>query len=233
MPIYYIFPICVGLFFLVYFLIILPKIKGKADKTYATQMEENYLKFKGNEQKHRNEYAQNSEYIKHIAVSIPDEPIRGVVSCMERREFKDVVRQVGVNIAGKVVGKVTGFGFKEVDNYDNYYLLITEKHLYYLHYDGNGDCIEKLSFYLDLIENFVVGNANSKDMLQYNATLGSSKRINFTYDGKKRQFFYYQVLLPHPLAQVKKYFKNNELASVNYLFVEPFKDFIKKYSKNI
>lgn len=219
-------PIVFIALFMVYSYVIVPKMNasyeakiGKASGDFAQQIA-------GRETETKAQFIQDNEHIKPIAFQINEQDIIAVISCQEKRETKDFLRQQAVNMAGRALGKLTGVGVKEVDNTEHYYLALTNNKLHYLHYAENGQCKEHLSFDRSRMNNIEVGKITSADMLKNNAHAGDTERFSFESGDTQYKFFFYDKMYAHPLA------KNHNLADVakvNYLFAKPFLAFVQPY----
>jgi len=219
-------PIVFVILFMVYSYVIVPKMNanyeakiGKASGDFAQQIV-------GREAETKAQFIQDNEHIKPIAFQINEQHIIAVISCQEKRETKDFLRQQAVNMAGRALGKLTGVGIKEVDNTEHYYLALTNSKFHYLHYAENGQCKEHLSFERNLMSNLEVGKITSADMLKNNAHAGDTERLSFESGDTQYKFFFYDKMYAHPLA------KNHDLedvAKVNYLFAKPFLEFVQPY----
>lgn len=222
-------PIVFIVLFCIYQYVLLPKMNANHEEK-LTKVSDNFAQqIAGKETETKQQFIQENEHIKPIAFQINEQKIIGIISCQEKRETKDFIRQQAVNMAGKALGKLTGVGVKEVDNTEHYFLVLTDANLHYLHYSERGECKEHLSFEKSKLNNIEVGKITSADMLKNNAFAGETERLSFESGDTLYKFFFYDKLYAHPSV------KNNNLedvAKVNYLFAKPFLKYINPYRKN-
>jgi hypothetical protein len=217
-------PIVIVILFMVYNYVILPRMK----KNYENKAQELTVRFsdniRGKEEQTRKDYVRNNPYIKSIAQQVQHEDIEGIISCMEKRELKDFLRQQAINMAGSAVGRVAGIGFKETDNTEYYYLVLTKPFLHYLRFSENGECKEHLKFDRSWIQQLESGTVTSGDMLKNNAAAGESKRLSFVSNDTLYKFFFYNHFWGQPSVKSSRN-KEEEFAELNYLFATPFKTY--------
>lgn|GEM_PF-2836259 len=221
-------PIVLIVLVMVYQYALLPKMKAKHEEKLSRASDDFALQIAGKEAETKTMFIQSNEHIKPIVFQIQEQDIMGIISCQEKRETKDFLRQQAVNIAGKALGRLTGVGVREVDNTEHYFLVLTHAHLHYLHYSDRGDCKEHLSFERNGMENLAVGKITSADMLKNNAFVGETERLTFESGDTQYNFFFYDKMYAHPKAG-DKYSTMQEMSKVNYLFAKPFLAFVKQY----
>lgn len=180
----------------------------------------------GKEAEIKQQFIQNNEHVKPIAFQINNNKILGIVSCQEKRETKDFIRQQTINIAGKALGKLTGVGVKEVDNTEHYFLALTSDNLHYLHYSERGECKEHLSFERNNLNNIEVRKITSADMLKNSAYAGETERLSFESGETQYKFFFYDKFYAHPSRRDNRL---EDIAKINYLFAKPFLEFAQQY----
>lgn len=222
-------PIVVIALFMLYSFVIVPKMNASYEAKMNNASNDFAQQIAGNESEIKKQFIQENEHIKPIALQINDQAIIAVISCQEKRETKDFLRQQAVNMAGKALGKLTGIGVKEVDNTEFYYLALTDTNLHYLHYSERGQCKEHLSFQRANMTNLEVGKVTSADILKNNAYVGETERFSFESGDTQYKFFFYDKVYAHPSA--KKH-GLDDLAKVNYLFAKPFLTFLSPYRSN-
>lgn len=222
-------PVVIIALFMVYSFVIVPKMNASYEAKMNNASNDFAQQIAGNESEMKKQFIKENEHIKPIAMQINDQAIIAVISCQEKRETKDFLRQQAVNMAGKALGKLTGVGVKEVDNTEYYYLALTNNNLHYLHYSERGQCKEHLSFERNNMTNLEVGKVSSADMLKNNAYAGETERFSFENRDTQYKFFFYDKVYAHPLA--KKH-SLEDLAKVNYLFAKPFLEFFYQYKAN-
>jgi alkyl sulfatase BDS1-like metallo-beta-lactamase superfamily hydrolase len=176
---------------------------------------------RGREDELRSEYVKTNASVAPIAKQMNATSIEGIISCMEKRNLKDVARQTLTNVAGNAVGKLTGIGFKQTDNEEHYYLALTADKLHYLHFSEDGDCKEHLSFDRNRLENLESGKIAASEAVAAGGSMFGSLRLSFTYDGEQHKFFYFDKFFVHPSAEETGN-ADREFAEQNYLFAEPF-----------
>lgn len=222
-------PVIAIVLFMVYNYVIVPTIKKKEEAKNQSLMNDFSAEVNGQEREIRERFTRENSYIKPIADQI-GEPIQALISCMEKREMKDFLRQQAVAMAGKAVKGLTGFGFKEVDNTEYYYLALTDRNLHYLHYSLQGKCKEHLVFDGSKITDPEVGEVTAGETVKNNAAQGDSTRFGFVYDDTLYKFFFYDNVWGHPAGKSKRN-KDKEFAEINYLFAEPFKKYTDSLKK--
>lgn len=215
--------------FMVYSFVIAPKMNA----SYETKMNNAAADFAqqiiGRESEVKQQFIEENEHIKPIAFQINDRDIVAIISCQEKRETKDFIRQQAVNMAGRALGRLTGVGVKEVDNTEYYYLALTHNNLHYLHYSEKGQCKEHLSFERTRMSNLEVAKVTSADMLKNNAYVGTTERFSFESGDTEYKFFFYDEMYAHPTAKADDI---SDMAKVNYLFAKPFLNFLNLYRIN-
>lgn len=222
-------PIVVIALFMLYSFVIVPKMNASYEAKMNNAANNFAQQIAGRETETRAKFVQENEHIKPIAFQINEQDIIAVISCQEKRETKDFLRQQAVNMAGKALGKLTGIGVKEVDNTEHYYLALTNNKLHYLHYSERGQCKEHLSFQRSQMKNSEVGKVTSADMLKNNAYAGEAERLSFESGDTQYKFFFYDKVYAHPSA--KKH-GLDDMAQVNHLFAKPFLEFTAQYRSN-
>lgn len=222
-------PIGFIVLFMLYNFIVVPMMNTGHDKKLDNAVNNFATQIAGKETETKQQFIQNNEHIKPIALQIDEQEIIGIISCQEKRETKDFLRQAAVNMAGKALGKLTGVGVKEVDNTEHYFLALTPDNLHYLHYSERGKCKEHLSFDRDNMNNIEVGKITSADMLKNNAFAGETKRLSFEIGNTQYKFFFYDKMYAHPSSKKHSF---EDVAKVNYLFAKPFLEFTGQYKKN-
>lgn len=221
-------PIIVIVGFIVYQYVLLPKMNAKHEDKQARLVDEFAKKIAGKEAETKQEYIRTNPHIKPIVFQINDSDIIGIVSCQEKRDTGDLLRQNAVNLAGKAVGKLTGVRVREVDNTEDYYLVLTDKNIHYVHFNDNARCKEHLVFSRNEISRPESGEVSAGDALKNNAYQGETKRVSFDYDGKTYKFFVYDQFYAFPNAENDTW---EDLAGVNYLFATPFNKFVEKIAR--
>lgn len=215
--------------FIVYQYVIVPKLNKQHEDKMKAATGEFLQSIRGKEAETKQQFIQNNEHIRPIVAKINEQDIEGIISCQEKREVKDFIRQQAINAAGKALGKITGVRVKEVDNTESYFLVLTNENLHYLHFSDSGSCKEHLSFQRNNLNNMEVGKITSADMTKNNAFVGDTQRLSFENEDTQYKFFFYDKIYAHPSA------RNNsvkEMAAINELFAKPFLDFTKQYRAN-
>ena len=210
----------------VYLKIILPKMNEKAEAKQKSVDDNVISQLSGHEDEEKARMLKSNDTISLIASVMNEDPTEGIVSCMERRDLKDVARQGLTNVAGKAVGKLTGIGFKQKDNEENYYLALNPDRLHYLHFTDEGECREHLSFDRNRMEYLETGKVTSGEAAMLAADLFESNRLGFTYEGDTYKFFYYEKcysLFTDDDDDDEE--ADKEYAKQNFLFAEPFLKF--------
>lgn len=223
-------PIAIIVLFMLYSYVIVPRMNAKYEEKIGKASNDFAQQIAGNETETKKQFIQNNEHVSPIAIQINEQDIIAIISCQEKRETKDFLRQQAVNIAGKALGKLTGVGVKEVDNTEHYYMALTKDNLHYLHYSERGQCKEHLSFERNLMNNLEVGKITSADMLKNNAYAGETERLSFEIGDTQYKFFFYDKIYAHPAAYEKHSLE--DVAKVNYLFAKPFLTFVEQYRAN-
>ena len=210
----------------VYLKIILPKMNEKAEEKQEKLASNVISQMRGHEDEVRERLLKSSDTISLIASTMNGDRIEGLISCMERRDLKDVTRQGLTNVAGKAVGKLTGIGFKQKDNEENYYLAVNPERLHYLHFTDEGECREYLSFDRSRMEYLETGKVTTAEATMLSADMFESNRLSFTYDGVTYKFFYYEKFYSLNIDDDDDNEEaDKEFAEQNYLFAEPFMKF--------
>ena len=214
--------------YFVYTLVLLPKKNEKAEEKQKSLADNFISQISGREDEVRRQYAETNGSVSPIAKQAKEDTLDGIISCMERRDMKDVTRQVLTNVAGKAVGKLVGIGFKQVDNEEHYYLALSAERLHYLHFSESGTCKEHLVFDRTRMEQLESGKVTSAEAITNSADMFSTFRLSFTYEGVPYKFFYYDKFYDHPSAG-KVADEVKEFAERNYLFAEPFLRFAESF----
>ena len=210
--------------YVVYMKVILPKMNEKSAEKQEFFTGNFISQISGRENEVRSQYVKTNDSVSLIAKQMNEDTIEGITSCMERRDLKDVAKQVLTNVAGQAIGKLVGVGFKQTDNEEAYYLALTPDKLHYLHFSESGKCREHLSFDRNRMENLESGNVTSSEAMTVQADMFGTFRISFTYDGSPYKFFYYDKFYIHPSAKEVSD-EEQELAELTCLFAEPFLKF--------
>ena len=208
--------------FFVYSKVIIPKMNEKAEAKQKSLTDNFISQIRGREAEVKSQYVETNDSIRFITKQMKESAIEGIVSCMEKRNLKDVARQAMTNVAGKAVGKLVGIGFEQSDNEENYYLALCQDRLHYLHFSESGQCKEHLVFERNQMENVESGKVTATEATAAGGSMFASTRLGFTYDGTAYKFFYFNELYAHPSAEDTT---DEEFAALNYLFAEPFLKF--------
>ena len=215
--------LCVAGFF-VYNKIIIPKMNEKAEAKQKFLTENFISEIRGREAEIKSQYVETNGSVRFIVEQIEEDTIEGIVSCMERRDLKDVAKQALTNVAGKAVGKLIGIGFEQSDNEESYYLALSTDRLHYLHFSESGQCKEHLIFERNRMENLESGNITATEAAAAGGSMFASVRLGFTYDGTPYKFFYFDKFYGLPFVE-ESADEDKEFAALNYLFAEPFLKF--------
>jgi len=225
--------VCVGGFY-VYNKIILPKMSGKVEEKQKAASENAISQISGHEDEVKEQYLKTNNTVNLIASQMNEDTIEGIISCMERRNLKDVTRQALKNVAGKAVGQITGIGFKQTDNEEDYYLALSPDNLHYLHFSNEGECREHLIFDRNRMEYLETGKVTSAEATTLAADMFETKRLSFTYDGEEYKFFYFAKFycLTTDDDDDEEEISDKEFAELNLLFAEPFLKFAASVNRN-
>ena len=215
--------LCVAGYF-VYIKVIAPQMNEKAEEKQKSLTDDFASQIRGRENEVKSRFAETNDSVRFIAGQIDGETIEGIVSCMEKRDLKDVARQTMTNVAGKAVGKIVGVGFKQTDNEEDYYLALSADRLHYLHFAESGQCKEHLIFERNRMENLESGKMTATEAVAASGDMFSTMRLGFTYNGAPYKFFYYDKFYGHPSVR-EPADADKEFAERNYLFAEPFLKF--------
>ena len=215
--------LCVAGFF-VYSKIILPQMNEKAEAKQNSLTDNFILEIRGREAEVKSQYIKTNGSVRFIVKQIKEDTIEGIISCMEKRDLKDAAKQVLTNVAGKAVGKLVGVGFKQSDNEEDYYLVLSSDRLHYLHFSESGECREHLIFERNRMENLESGNITATEAAAAGGSMFASVRLGFTYDGTPYKFFYFDKFYGLPFVE-ESADEDKEFAALNYLFAEPFLKF--------
>jgi len=211
-----------------YIKIIMPKMNEKADERQKTVKGDVISQLSGREDEVRDAYLKTHGSVSLIANQMNEDTIEGIISCMERRNLKDVTRQALKNVAGKAVGQLVGIGFKQTDNDENYYLAFSPERLHYLHFSTEGECREHLLFDRNRLENPETGKVTSSEATTLAADMFETTRLSFTYEGETYKFFYFEKFynfVSDDDDDDDDKVSDKEFAELNYLFAEPFLKF--------
>ena len=210
--------------FFVYSKVILPQMNEKAEAKQKSLTENFISQIRGREAEVKSQYVETNAAVRFIVEQMQEDTIEGIVSCMERRDLKDAAKQALTNVAGNVVGKIVGVGFKQTDNEESYYLALTPDRLHYLHFSESGECREHLIFERSRVEYLESGKITATEAAAAGGSMFGSTRLGFTYDGTSYKFFYYEEFYRHPFVE-EPADEDKEFAALNYLFAEPFLKF--------
>lgn len=197
------------------------------EKAEAKQksLTENFIsQIRGREAEVKSQYVETNGTVCLIVEQMQEDTIEGIVSCMEKRDLKDVAKQALTNVAGNVVGKIVGVGFEQTDNEENYYLALTPDRLHYLRFSESGECEGHLIFERNRMENLESGKITATEAAAAGGSMFESTRFSFTYDGTSHKFFYYDEFYIHPSAEDSDD-EDKEFAALNHLFAKPFLEF--------
>lgn len=221
-------PITVIVLFSLYTYVFLPRIRKKHDAQHKANTDAFASSIKGQEDQTRKSFLANNSSIRPIVAHLHDDQIQCIISCMEFREMKDFTQQMLINLAAKVVARGAGSALRVDDNEDIYYLVLSQSKLYYLHFDNDGDLVRQMDFERNLMQHVEVGAVASKEMMVNAAIAIGSERLGFQYAHKEYKFFFYHQLYAHPKVDAAD---DTDLtySQINYLFAEPFKQFVAKY----
>ena len=215
--------LCIAGFF-VYTKIILPQMNEKEEAKQKSLTENFISQIRGREVEVKSQYVKTNASVRFITKQMQEDTIEGIVSCMERRDLKDVAKQALTNVAGNVVGKIAGVGFKQVDNEESYYLALTPDRLHYIHFSESGKCKEHLVFERSRMEYLESGKITATEAAAAGGSMFESDRLGFTYEGTSYKFFYFDKFYGHPSVE-ESADEDEEFAALNYLFAEPFLKF--------
>ena len=219
--------LCVAGYF-VYTKVIAPQMNEKSEEKQKSLTDNFVAQIRGRESEVKSQYAETNGSVRLIAAQMNEETIEGIVSCMEKLDFKDVTRQTITNVAGNAVGKMVGIGFKQTDNEEDYYLALSADRLHYLHFSESGECREHLIFERNRMENLESGKVTASEAVSTSGDMFSTKRLGFTYDGASYKFFYFDKFYGHPSVKDSAD-EDKVFAEQNYLFAEPFLKFASTF----
>ena len=217
-------PIACIVGYFVYLKVILPKMNAQSEEKQKAFTSNFISQVSGREDEVRSQYVKTNGSVKRIAKQMDADAIEGIVSCMEKRDLKDVAKQALTNVAGNIVGKFVGVGFKQTDNEEAYYLALTSDKLHYVHFSESGECREHLSFDRNQMRNLETGKVTSTEAMTVQADMFGTFRLSFEYEGTPYKFFYLDRCYIHPAAEEVPN-EEKEFAELNYLFAEPFLKF--------
>jgi hypothetical protein len=226
---YYVVPAIIAAVFILYVVFVLPKLQQKMAAQATEHMKDFENRIKGREEEEKQRILSDPDLFQPIGLRLSDEKVIGITSCMEKRDFKDVLKQGLINGVGRMVGKTVGIGFRRTDNTDAYYLILTDKQLHYMMFDEKV-CKHHLSFPLTNLADVKLENGGFKD--SYTGGQQGAKKLTFKLNGKEEKLYYYEHIVKLPdstlIAGLGK--ANNERAIVlGTLFLEPFKLGIESY----
>ena len=178
-------------FWIVYLLFILPKIK----KRHENKTEDIKNKLVGNESQERDKLLNDPQGLKLIVDQVAGENIIGIANCMEKRDMGNVLKDGALNATGKVLGKVTGVRVEKRNNLDVYFVVLTDTNLHYLVYD-EGTCDEHLTYDRSIMQNFRVEKAAMSASVK-GGGMGTDQ-LSFDYEGKNHAFFLYRLFANFP-----------------------------------
>ncbi len=170
----------------------------------------------------RKQALEDPTVFKPIADSIGGEAVKGITSCMEKRDFTDVAYQAMI----KVINKSMGSGYRHVDNYDAYFLVLTDRQLHYFAFDER-KCNTHLVFPLQDMQQFTITNTGATDNITGGNMAG--RKLSFIYKGETHRFYYFESIVKTP---DNRYFSfvdpaaNKERVKLTALFAKPFTDAI-------
>lgn len=223
-------PITVIILFLVFNYIILPKMNNKYEEKIQNLTDEFANQIRGKEDAYRHQFISSNKTISTMASAINSNDIIGVISCQQKMETKDVIRQEVINVARKTVGKMLNANIDSLeDNGQYYYLVLTPNTLNYLHYTLEGELVESLSFDRAEMQNIESGEITSADILKNKAAVGHAVRLSFGYGDSTFKFFYYDILAIFPTDHNNS---DEDVAKLNYLFAKPFIEFGESCKKH-
>jgi hypothetical protein len=221
-------PVALIVFFILYTFVLVPSINKKFDQKNNALTDAFALSIKGKEDETRKAFLAGSELVRPIIEHLQDDTVHSIISCMEYREMKDFKKQLAMNLAAKILTKGPGVAFREGDNEDIYYLVVSQSHFYYLQFDRAGDFVQQMRFEKYLMQNIEVGVVTSKEIMVNAAIAKDSERFCFQFANKEYKFFFYNRLYTHPKSKMIVD-KDVAHAQINYLFAEPFKLFVAPY----
>ncbi|MFD2967261.1 hypothetical protein [Sphingobacterium bambusae] len=217
----------IGLY-LVYQFVLLPKMNAGQERKLEANRQEFASRIAGREEAVKQQFIQDNEHLLPLVFQTDEQDIIGIISCQEKRETKDFLRQQAINMAGRALGKLTAVGVRELDNTEHYFLVLTPSNLHYLHYSEQGQCKEHIAFDRTKMTDMEVGKITSADMLKNSAFAGQTERLSFISEDTQYKFFFYDKLYAHPSAKDESF---ENIAEVNYLFAKPFLAFAEQYRR--
>lgn len=200
----------------------------KYSSKLADEQTAGYLESIGNNAAaERKKALEDPNAFKPVYDSLSAETITGITSCMEKRDFSDVAYQAMI----KTISKSMGSGYRQVDNYDAYFLVLTDKQLHYFVFDEKR-CELHTLFPLNEIQQFTVSNTNISDNLAGGNMVG--KKISFTQNGTAHKFYYFETIIKTPDNRWFSFTDtaaNKERIKLTALFAKPFTDAIEKMAQ--
>jgi hypothetical protein len=202
-------------------------VKKYAAGTTAQQTDE-YLAAAGqNAGTQQKEILNDPGLFKPVMDSVGGETITGIASCMEKRDFTDVAYQAMI----KVINKSMGSGYRQVDNYDAYFLVLTANQLHYFVYDEKR-CEKHLAFPLKEIQQLTISNTNAGDNITGGNMTG--KKLSFMHNGTAHKFYYFESIIKTPDNRWFSFINpeaNKERIKLTALLAKPFTDAINKMAQ--
>ncbi len=203
----------------------IPRMIKKYTARATEQQTADYLAKTGNNVAKEQEAAlKDSNLFKPVWDSISNETLTGITSCMEKRDFTDVAYQAAI----KVINKSMGSGYRQVDNYDAYYLALTGERLHYFVFDEKR-CEKHLSFPLKELQQFTISSTNLSDNITGGNMVG--KKLSFVYNGEAHKFYYFESIVKTPDNRWFSFVDpaaNKERIKLTALFAKPFTDAVNK-----
>ncbi len=192
-------PILVIVAFAVYTYMLLPRMKARAAAAHGAAVQTYAESVRGREDAAWEDALRTNASIRPIADAVGEPGITGIISCQEKREMKDFLRQQATEILGRTMKKITKVGFREVDNTEYYYLALTAGNLHYLHFSLEGALKQHLTFPRAQMQELEVGKVTGRDMVVSNASLGDVQKLSFIHESTLYRFFFYDNIWGHPL----------------------------------
>jgi hypothetical protein len=206
----------------------IPRMIKKYTARATEQQTADYLAKAGdNVVKDKEEALKDSSLFKPLWDSISNETLTGITSCMEKRDFTDVAYQAAI----KIINKSMGSGYRQVDNYDAYYLVLTAERLHYFVFDEKR-CERHLSYPLKELLQLTISSATVADNITGGNMTG--KKLSFVHNGEAHKFYYFESIVKTPDNRWFSFVNpeaNKERIKLTALFAKPFTDAISKMAQ--
>ena len=148
-----------------------------------------------------------------LQAAVKDEKVVGIRQCYPYQTMKGAAKQGAKTLGKQALWSLVGVKATYHD-VGKYYLILTEKNLYYIAFDKHEEVAETVAFPLTQMMHVTLRKPGTKDMVKYSVTVsnthsltpGGGQVLEFEYAGEKMSFVYYLQNVSFPNIDLKEHY---------------------------